>query len=70
MEITKLSSINDVLRTHPESIKVFEKYNMGCMGCMGASAESIENGAMMHGIDPSIIVQELNDHIHKEKVAD
>lgn len=67
MDVTKSSSINDVLRHYPAAIKVFEKYNMGCMGCMGASAESIENGAMMHGIDSSIIIQEINKLIQKEK---
>jgi hybrid cluster-associated redox disulfide protein len=67
MDVTKSSSINDVLRDYPETIKVFEKYNMGCLGCMGATAESIENGAMMHDIDSSIIVKEINNLIHKEK---
>jgi hybrid cluster-associated redox disulfide protein len=67
MDVTKSSSINNVLRDYPETIKVFEKYNMGCLGCMGATAESIENGAMMHGIDSSIIVKEINNLIHKEK---
>ncbi|HJN01519.1 MAG: DUF1858 domain-containing protein [Nitrospinota bacterium] len=67
MDVTKSSSINNVLRDYPETIKVFEKYNMGCLGCMGATAESIENGAMMHDIDSSIIVKEINNLIHKEK---
>jgi hypothetical protein len=34
---------------------------------MGATAESIENGAMMHGIDSSVIIKEINKLIHKEK---
>jgi len=67
MDVTKSSSINNVLRDYPETVKVFEKYNMGCLGCMGATAESIENGAMMHDIDSSIIVKEINNLIHKEK---
>lgn len=64
--ISKSSSINEVLRSHPETIKVFEKYNMGCMGCMGATAETIENGAMMHDVDASLIVEEINEVIQKE----
>jgi hybrid cluster-associated redox disulfide protein len=59
MEITKDSSINEILKAYPESAKVFDKYNMACMGCMGASAESVENGALMHGLDATIIVEEL-----------
>lgn len=67
MDVTKSSSINDVLRDYPETVKVFEKYNMGCTGCMGATTESIENGAMMHDIDSSVILKEINKLIHKEK---
>ena len=66
MIITKSSSINDVLRSVPEAIKVFEKYNMGCMGCMGSTSETIENGAKMHGLDFDVIVQEINSLIQRK----
>ncbi|MBI5184153.1 MAG: DUF1858 domain-containing protein [Nitrospinae bacterium] len=67
MEITKDSSINEILKEFPESAKVFDKYNMGCMGCMGASAESVENGALMHGLDANMIVEELNRIIGRKQ---
>ncbi len=67
MIITKSSSINDVLRSYPESVKIFEKYNMGCMGCMGSTAETIENGAKMHGLDFDVIVNEINKLIQKKE---
>lgn len=67
MQITKGSSISDVLRSHPESVKIFEKYNMGCMGCMGSTAETIENGANMHGLDFDVIVNEINKLIQGKK---
>jgi hybrid cluster-associated redox disulfide protein len=61
MEITKDTIIDDVLKAHPESIRVFMKYNLGCIGCMGAAGESIEVGARMHGLDPEPLVKELNE---------
>ncbi len=67
MEITKDSSINEVLRDFPESTAVFNKYNMGCSGCLGATAESIENGALMHGLDANKIVEELKEAIEKKQ---
>lgn len=67
MKITKDSSINDVLREFPESAAVFDKYNMGCMGCMGATAETIENGALMHGLDAARIVEELQEAVEKRE---
>ncbi|MFH1220095.1 MAG: DUF1858 domain-containing protein [Candidatus Eisenbacteria bacterium] len=61
MTITKDTIIEEVLKTHPEAIRVFMKYNLGCIACMGATTESIEMGARMHGIDPEPIVKELNE---------
>ena len=61
MQITKDTIIDEVLKAHPESIRVFMKYNLGCIGCMGAAGESIEMGARMHGIDPEPLVKELNE---------
>lgn len=61
MKVTKETVIGEVLRAHPEAIKVLMKYDMGCVACMGATNESIEQGAAMHGIDPEPIVKELNE---------
>jgi hybrid cluster-associated redox disulfide protein len=60
MKIMKEMSINECLRMYPQTAKVFNKYNMGCIGCRGANAESIENGALMHGLDLNEILHELN----------
>ena len=67
MNITKEMSINDCLKMYPQTKTVFTKYNMGCLGCMGASAESIEKGAMMHGLEINEILDELNKIIEEQK---
>jgi hybrid cluster-associated redox disulfide protein len=66
MEITKDTIIEDVLKSHPDAIQVFMKYNLGCIACMGATQESVEQGARMHGIDPEPIVKELNELFSKD----
>ena len=33
---------------------------MACCLCIGAKSESIEAGAIMHQVDPEIVVDELN----------
>ncbi|MCL4459345.1 MAG: DUF1858 domain-containing protein [Chloroflexi bacterium] len=54
--------IGDVLKAHPGAEKVIEKYfGSGCFTCPGMRMESISFGAMMHGLDPDIIVKELNE---------
>jgi hybrid cluster-associated redox disulfide protein len=66
MKVTKETIIEEVLRAHPQAIQVLMKHNMGCVACMGATQESIEQGALMHGIDPEPIVKELNELFAKE----
>ena len=61
MQITKDTIIDEVLKAYPDAIRVFMKYNLGCIACMGATMESIEMGARMHGVDPEPIVKELNE---------
>jgi len=53
--------IGDILSAHPEAEKVIEKhFGRGCFTCPGMKMESISFGAMMHGVDPEKIVEELN----------
>ena len=54
--------IGDVLKANPNAIKVIEKYfGTGCFTCPGMNMESISFGAMMHNINPEVIVKELNE---------
>ncbi|MDA8236086.1 MAG: DUF1858 domain-containing protein [Clostridia bacterium] len=64
--ITKEMSIFEALSKHPEARGVFKKHNMHCLDCMGAIAESIEEGARMHGIDLKALLKELNDLLQDE----
>jgi len=50
----------EALQADPRARDVFAAHGMGCVGCMGVSIESIEDGARMHGIDPDVVVAELN----------
>jgi hybrid cluster-associated redox disulfide protein len=54
--------IGEVLKANPEAIKVIQKYfGQGCFTCPGMNMESISFGAMVHNIDPEVIVKELNE---------
>lgn len=63
-KITKTMGIGEVLQRYPATEKVFLKYfGQGCFTCPGAKMENIAFGATMHGIDPEVIVKELNEVI-------
>jgi hybrid cluster-associated redox disulfide protein len=56
-------SINEVVRKHPETIPIFEKFGLGCVGCEAALFENIEQGAIVHGIDVETLITRLNSVI-------
>lgn len=58
--ITKDTSIADALKLCPNAPAIFNKHAMACWECMAASAESIEEGALMHEVDAQAIIDELN----------
>ncbi len=63
MKITKDMGITETVQKYPETIEVFMHFGMGCIGCSAASFENIEEGAMVHGIDPDEIVAKLNEAV-------
>lgn len=66
-KITKEMMFGEILRKHPETADVFLRQGMSCLGCPMAMQETIEQGAMAHGIDADKLVAELNKKIGKKK---
>lgn len=59
-KVTKDMTFHQVLQMSPEVAKVLGHYNLGCIGCMGAMNETLEQGAMAHGLDVQDILRDLN----------
>lgn len=59
-QFRKDMSILEALEADPEARTVFEQHGMSCCLCIGAQSESIEAGAIMHQVDPDLVVEELN----------
>ena len=56
MKITKDMNIIEVVQKYPDTMMVFMYAGMGCFGF-----ENIEQGALVHGIDPDKLVEALNE---------
>lgn len=52
--------IEKVLEKYPQTREVFEEYGFHCLGCMAAKFETIEEGAIAHGIDLEKFLKDLN----------
>lgn len=59
-QVTKDMTFAQVMRMHPDVVKVLAKYNLGCVGCMGAQNESLEQGCNAHGLNVEEILTDLN----------
>ena len=57
--------IAEVLDMYPELGEVLiEEYGFGCVSCAGASFETLEEGAMVHGMgeeDIEVMIENLNE---------
>ena len=59
MEVTKEMTIGDILRAKPEAAPVLLEIGMHCLGCPSAQAESLEEAAMVHGIDIDELMKKI-----------
>jgi len=59
-KVTKDMGLLDIAQQYPQSLEVFAKYGLGCIGCAAARFENLEAGARVHGIDPDVMVDEIN----------
>ena len=60
MEITKDMTIGEILRTKPEIAPILMEAGMHCLGCPSAQAESLEEAAMVHGLDISSLMDKIS----------
>lgn len=65
--ITKDVKIEEVVTQYPETMMVFMKHGLHCVGCHVSAFESIEDGAMAHGINVDALVDDLNKVISSRK---
>lgn len=50
-EITRDMTIGDILRTNPDVAPILMNAGMHCLGCPSAQGESLEEAAMVHGMN-------------------
>lgn len=60
MTITKEMPISKAVQKYPATIAVFLHHGLMCFGCAIARFESIEQGALAHGIDVEALLRDLN----------
>lgn len=59
-QISKDTTIGELLTVFPESAPILMEIGMHCLGCPSAQGESLAEAAMVHGIDSDLLVEKIN----------
>ena len=59
-QITQDTIIGDVLDIAPQTAPVFMSIGMHCLGCPASRGETVEQACMVHGVDVTSLLEEIN----------
>ena len=62
--VTKDTMIGDLLQIDQNVEPLLLNIGMHCLGCPSAQGESLEEAAMVHGIDVELLVEKINAAIN------
>lgn len=54
-------TIGEILEINPEVAPVLTGFGMHCFGCPMSQAETIEEAAEVHDVDPELIIKKLEE---------
>ena len=60
MEITKDMTIGEILRNKPDVAPILLEAGMHCLGCPSAQGESLEEAALVHGLDIDSLMEKIS----------
>ena len=66
-KISKDMIIADLVQIDQNIIPILMREGMHCIGCPSAQAESLEEAALVHGLDPDVLVARLNNFLGAEE---
>ncbi len=65
-KISKDMIIAEIIQVDQGLIPILIESGMHCLGCPSAQAESLEEAAMVHGIDVDKLVSDLNAYLENK----
>ncbi len=67
-QISKDMLINDILAVDEGNAAILMAAGMHCVSCFAAAGESLDEAAMVHGLNADELVDEINTYLaNKEK---
>lgn len=62
-QVTKTMTIGELMFTNPDVAPILMEIGMHCLGCPSAQGETLEEAAMVHGIDSDLLVEKINAYL-------
>ena len=66
-QVNKETTIGELLMTSGDKIedvaRALMEIGMHCLGCPSAQGETLEEAAMVHGIDSDLLVEKINAYL-------
>ena len=62
-KVTKDILIGQLITLDPNIAPILMRAGMHCLGCPSSQMESLEEAAMVHGMDADVLVQQINDFL-------
>ena len=66
MQITKETTMGQMMEYYQGIAYILMQSGMHCIGCPSAQAETLEEAALVHGLDPDVLVARLNNFLGAE----
>ena len=63
VQVTKDMTIGEILRVDMDVAPVLMGVGMHCLGCPASQGESLEEAALVHGLDPELVLKQVNEFL-------
>ena len=60
-QVTKETKIGELLQLDKDVSPILFSIGMHCLGCPASQGESIEEAAMVHGLDADMLLEDINE---------
>lgn len=61
--VSKDMIISDIIAADPGNAAILMASGMHCIGCPSAQGESLEDAAMVHGMNADELVKDINEYM-------
>ena len=62
-QVTKTTTIGELLTLDSSVAPILMAAGMHCLGCPSSQMESLEEAAMVHGLNPDDLVAKINEYL-------